>query len=129
MRFTDTDDAPLPVGHYSQAVSHDGLVFVAGQLPIDPRDPARPPGDAEEQTERTLRNVEAILEASGSGLDCLLSVTIYVSDIGLWPRVNAAYARILGEHRPARAIVPVKELHHGYLVEIQAIASSRSRAG
>ena len=87
--------------------------------------PGRPPGDAEEQTERALRNVEAILEASGSGLDRLVSVTVYVSDVALWPRVNAAYARVLGPHRPARAVVPVKELHHGYLVEVQAVAALR----
>jgi 2-iminobutanoate/2-iminopropanoate deaminase len=110
---------------------HGGLVFVAGQLPIDPierqapRDPweARPPYDAEEQTERALRNVEAILAAAGTDLGHLLSVTVYMTDISLWPRVDAAYARVLGDHRPARAVVPVKELHHGYLVEIQAVAA------
>ena len=69
--------------------------------------------------------MEAILEAAGSGLDLLLSVTVYVADISLWPRVNAAYARVLGAHRPARAVVPVKELHHGYLVEVQAVAALR----
>ena len=124
MRFIESPRAPRPVGHYSQGVVHGGLVFVAGQLPVDPADPSRPPGGAEEQTERALRNVEAILQAAGSGLDRLLSVTVYVADIGLWPQVNAAYARILGSHRPARAVVPVKELHHGYLVEIQAVAAS-----
>lgn len=121
-----TTDAPAPAGHYSQAVVHQGLVYVAGQLP---HDPARPGAvlagdDAEAQTERALRNVEAILLASGSALDRLLSVTIYVTDVALWPRVNAAYARVLGAHRPARAVVPVPTLHHGYLVEIQAIAAT-----
>lgn len=129
MRLVDTPRAPRPAGHYSQAVVHGGLVFVAGQLPTDPSapsspaDPPRPPGDVEAQTERALRNVEAILEAAGTDLDHLVSVTVYVSDIALWPRVNAAYARVLREHRPARAVVPVKELHHGYLVEIQAVAA------
>ena len=124
VRFVDSPRAPRPAGHYSQGVVHGGLVFVAGQLPIDPADPSRLPGGAEEQTERALRNVEAILQAAGSGLDRLLSVTVYVADIGLWPRVDAAYARILGSHRPARAVVPVKELHHGFLVEIQAVAAT-----
>jgi 2-iminobutanoate/2-iminopropanoate deaminase len=125
MRAIHSDEAPAPAGHYSQAIEHGGLVFVAGQLPIDPADRARAPGDVEEQTERALRNVEAILVASGSGLDRLLSVTIYVTDIALWPRVNATYARVLGEHRPARAVVPVPALHHGYLIEVQAIAAAR----
>lgn len=125
MKTVETSHAPHPAGHYSQAVVHGGLVFVAGQLPIDPANPGRPQGDAEEQTERALRNVEAILEAAGSGLDRLLSVTVYVADVALWPRVNAAYARVLGPHRPARAVVPVKELHHGALVEVQAVAALR----
>lgn len=125
MKTIETPRAPQPAGHYSQAVVHGGLVFVAGQLPHDVTNPGRPPGEADEQTERALRNVEEILEASGSGLDRLLSVTVYVADVSLWPRVNAAYARILGPHRPARAVVPVKELHHGYLVEIQAVAALR----
>jgi 2-iminobutanoate/2-iminopropanoate deaminase len=120
-----TPHAPQPAGHYSQAVVHGGLVFVAGQLPHDMANPGRPAGDADEQTERALRNVEAILEAAGSGLDLLLSVTVYVADVALWPRVNAAYARVLGPHRPARSVVPVKELHHGYLVEVQAVAALR----
>lgn len=125
MRTIETPHAPHPAGHYSQAVVHGGLVWVAGQLPHDPGNSGRTSGDAEEQTERALRNVEAILEAAGSGLDRLLSVTVYVSDVSLWPRVNAAYARVLGAHRPARAVVPVKELHHGYLVEVQAVAALR----
>jgi len=123
MKIVETPRAPLPAGHYSQAVVYGGFVFVAGQLPHDVSHPGRPAGDVEEQTERALRNVEAILEAVGSSLDRLLSVTVYVTDISLWPRVNAAYARVLGAHRPARAVVPVKELHHGYAVEIQAVAA------
>jgi len=123
MKIVETPRAPLPAGHYSQAVVFGGLVFVAGQLPFDVGHPGRPAGDVEEQTERALRNVEAILESVGSSLDRLLSVTVYVTDISLWPRVNAAYARVLGTHRPARAVVPVQELHHGYLVEVQAVAA------
>ena len=125
MKIVETPHAPHPAGHYSQAVVHGGLVWVAGQLPHDVARPGKPAGDAEEQTERALRNLEAILRAAGSGLDRLLSVTVYVSDVSLWPHVNAAYARVLGPHRPARAVVPVKELHHGYLVEVQAVAALR----
>ncbi len=128
MERIETKGAPPPAGHYSQGIVHGGLVYVAGQLPIDPalgREGSLPPGPVGEQTERTLRNVQAILEAAGSGLDRLLQVTIYVSAMEHWGEVNEAYARVLGDHRPARAVVPVKELHHGFALEIQAIACVR----
>jgi len=120
-----TPNAPAPGGHYSQAVVHGGIVYVAGQLPIDPASPNSPPGDAAAQTRQSLRNVAAILEAAGSGLDQVLQMTIYVSDIGLWPVVNEVYAHTLGGHRPARAVVPAGDLHNGYLIEIQAVAAIR----
>ena len=80
-------------------------------------------GDIETQTELALRNVETVLHAAGSDLDHVVQMTIYISDIELWGKVNEAYARVMGEHRPARAIVPVKDLHFGTQIEIQAIAS------
>lgn len=123
MDFISTPEAPTPAGHYSQAVVHGGFIFVAGQLPIDPRDPSREPGSIEDQTARALANVEAILKAAGTGLDGVVQMTIYVSDVALWGKVNAVYARVMGGHRPARAIVPTRELHHGMLIEIQAIAA------
>lgn len=123
MEIILTAKAPAPAGHYSQAVTYGGLVYVAGQLAIDPEKPDRPAGEIEEQTERALANVKAILEAAGSGLSSVLQMTVYITDIALWARVNAAYGKVMGHHRPARAIVPVKDLHHGYQIEIQAIAA------
>ena len=79
-------------------------------------------GDIGEQTELALRNVEAVLKAGGSDLDHVLQFTIYVSDMELWGEVNETYARVMGDHRPARAIVPVKDLHFDTKIEIQAIA-------
>jgi 2-iminobutanoate/2-iminopropanoate deaminase len=128
MRPIQTTDAPVPAGHYSQAISHGGLVYVAGQLPIDPTSSEHVVGSIEEQTERVLRNIEAILEAAGSGLGRVLQMTLYVSDMTLWGRVNATYARVMGEHRPARAVVPVGALHYGYQIEVQAIAAMRDGA-
>lgn len=123
IKIVSTPDAPKPAGHYSQAVVHGGVVYVAGQLPIDPASAGRPVGTVEEQTEQVLRNVEAILRAAGSGLDRVLRMTIYVSDIEHWPAVNSVYERALGAHRPARAVVPVRELHYGYQIEIEATAA------
>ena len=123
IRLVQTPNAPTPAGHYSQATVHNGVVYVAGQLSIDPATGRPLLGSITEQTERTLRNVEAILVAAGSDLAHVLKVTVYVTDIALWGDVNTVYARILGAHRPARAIVPTKELRDGFLVEIDAIAA------
>jgi len=120
-----TAGAPAPAGHYSQAVVYGGLVYVSGQLPIDPASAERRVGTIEEQTRQVLGNVAAVLGAAGSGLDRVLRMTIYVSDISLWGGVNAVYAEVMGGHRPARAVVPVKELHYGYQIEIEAVAALR----
>ncbi len=119
-----TQDAPAPAGHYSQAVVYNGLVFVAGQLAIDPLTGEKRLGSIEEQTEQALKNVGAILKAAGSDLSRVLKMTVYISDIGLWGRVNEVYARVMGEHRPARAVIPTKELHYGFLIEIDAVAAA-----
>ncbi|MGE5926134.1 MAG: RidA family protein [Gemmatimonadota bacterium] len=120
-----TRDAPGPAGHYSQAVVAGGLVFVAGQLPLDPAtgQVVGAADDIEAQTRQVLRNVEAILRAAGSGLDRLVSVTVFVTSRAHWSGVNRVYADVLGAHRPARAIVPVPELRPGCLIEVQAIAA------
>jgi 2-iminobutanoate/2-iminopropanoate deaminase len=117
-----TEGAPAPGGHYSQAVVYNGLVFVAGQLAIKPNG-ERVLDSIEAQTEQAMANVAAILRAAGSDLSRLLKVTIYISDIDLWGAVNQVYARLMGEHRPARAVVPVKDLHYGFQIEIEAIAA------
>ena len=117
-----TQNAPRPGGHYSQAIVHDNVVYVSGQLPIDPQSGQRGVGSIEEQTEQALKNLSAILQAAGSDVDQVVKTTVYVSDIALWDRVNAVYARFFGDHRPARAVVPTRELHFGCQVEIEAIA-------
>ncbi|HEX5706303.1 MAG TPA: Rid family detoxifying hydrolase [Pyrinomonadaceae bacterium] len=124
IRNVNTPDAPRPGGHYSQAVVYNGLVFVAGQLSIDPHTGEKLLGSIEEQTEQCLRNLSAILKAAGSDLSRVLKTTVYVSDINLWGAVNEVYARVFGPHRPARAVVPTGELHYGFLVEIEAIAAT-----
>lgn len=124
LRTVNTPDAPTPGGHYSQAVVYNGLVFVAGQLSIDPLTGEKKLGSIEEQTEQALANVAAILKAAGSSLSRVLKMNVYVSDIELWGAVNEVYARVLGDHRPARAVIPTRELHYGFLVEIDAVAAT-----
>src|SRR5215471_3973977 len=126
IRTVFSEAAPKPGGHYSQAVVYNGLVFVAGQLAIDPATGTRLTGSIEQQTEQCLKNISEILKAAGSDLSRVLRMTIYVSDIELWPAVNTVYSRVMGEHRPARAIVPVKELHYGFKIEIETIAAISS---
>ena len=125
MKAISTEAAPAARGHYSQAIVHGGLVYVAGQLPIVPADPERRLADFESQAEQVLSNVLAILEAAGSGADHILRATVYIADVAHWPAFNAVYARRLGAHRPARTVVPVAQLHYGYLVEMDVIAALR----
>ena len=115
----------MPVGHYSHGIVHNGFVFVSGQLPMNPVTREVETGAIEAQTELALRNVEAVLHAAGTDLNHVVQMTIYVSEMELWDKVNETYARILGEHRPARAIVPVKDLHFDTKIEIQAIAAMK----
>jgi 2-iminobutanoate/2-iminopropanoate deaminase len=120
-----TPNAPQPAGHYSQAVVHNGIVYVAGQLSIDPRTGEKKTGSIEEQTELALSNVSEILKAANSDLNRVLKMTVYVADINLWGAVNTVYARVMGDHRPARAVIPTGELHYGFLIEIDAVAATR----
>ena len=118
-----TEDAPKPAGHYAQGVVHGGLVYVSGQVPIDPKSGKLTLDTIEAQTQQALENVKGIVEAAGSRLDLVLKTTVYISDIELWTRVNEVYAAFFGDHRPARAIVPTKDLHFGIQVEIEAVAA------
>ena len=125
MKLISTLGAPTARGHYSQAVIHAGVVYVAGQLPIVPGEPDRKLASFEEQAARVIDNVAAILEESGSGLDLILKATVYIADVAHWPAFNAVYAERLKGHKPARTVVPVASLHYGYLVEMDAIAALR----
>jgi 2-iminobutanoate/2-iminopropanoate deaminase len=120
-----TPDAPRPAGHYSQAVVHGGTVYVAGILPFDPADPDAPLGSIRDQTRRVLTSLREVLEAAGSGLERLLQVTVYVTDLGSWGQVNEVFAEFLGDHRPARAVVPVLPLKRNAGLELMAVAAVR----
>ena len=122
VRRVSTAAAPLPNGHYSQAVAHNGLVFLSMQLPINPRDPSAPHGTIEQQTEQVIENVRNILEAAGCDLHRTLRITVYLTDIGLWDAVNKIFTVHFGEHKPARGVVALPALHLGYQIAMDAIA-------
>jgi len=123
IRIIATDSAAMPLGHYSQAVVHNGTVYLATQLGIDPVNPNAEIGSVTIQTERALKNVSEILRAAGSELSRVLRVTVYVSDIMHWDEVNVVYSRIFADHRPARGVIPCGTLHRGYQVAFEVTAA------
>ena len=118
-----TPEAPIPAGHYSQAVVYNNIMFISGQIPAVPGSGEKLNGPIEEQTLQVLKNIKAITEAAGSDISKILKVTIYISDIELWGDVNKVYATFFGPHKPARAVLPVKDLHFGCKIEMEAIAA------
>ena len=117
--------APQAIGPYSQAVIHNGLIFASGQIPIDPATGQLIDGDVAAQTARVLDNLRAVLEAAGSSLDRVLKTTVYLKDMGEFPRMNEVYSRYFASAPPARATVEVARLPRDVRVEIDAIASVR----
>jgi 2-iminobutanoate/2-iminopropanoate deaminase len=122
LKTVHASGAPEALGHYSHAIVSGGLVFASGQLPINPQSGQIEGDTIEEQVARVLANLAAVLEAAGSSLDHVLKATLYLSDMSLFARANAAYALAFGEHRPARTAVPVLPMPRGALVEIDVIA-------
>jgi 2-iminobutanoate/2-iminopropanoate deaminase len=122
MHPVTTDKAPRPAGHYAQGMVHAGIVYVSGQLPIDPATGEVVAGDIAVQADRTLRNVAAVLEAAGSGLDQVLMLSVFVVSRDDWPAVNVVCERLFGAHRPARAVVGGADLKEGCRVEMVATA-------
>lgn len=116
-------EAPVPAGHYEQGWVSGQLVFVSGQLPINPQTEEKVRGRASAQALQCLNNVKAVLRAAGTDIDRVLKVTVFVSDIAMWDEINDVYATFFGAHKPARSVVPTRELHHGFNVEIEAIAT------
>ena len=122
MKIINTSKAPAPAGHYSQGIMQGNMLFVSGQLPIDPETGKHQLGAIEDQALLAFKNMEAIVLEAGLQLTDIVKTTVYISNIELWPSVNGVYAEFFGDHKPARAIVPSRELHHGAKVEIEAIA-------
>lgn len=122
MMTVETHDAPHPAGHYAQAVSYGDLVFVSGQLPVSLDGHRLIGARFEAQAEQAFTNLLHILSAAGSGPGDVLKLSAYIVGTANWPIFNQVCARRFGTARPARVVVPVPELHYGYLVEVDAIA-------
>ena len=117
-----TEHAPNAIGPYSQAVKANGLVFASGQIPIDPETGQFVAGGIVEQTEQVLKNLGAVLEAAGSGLDRIVKTTVFLADMQEFAAMNEVYARFFKETPPARATVEAARLPRDARVEIEAIA-------
>jgi reactive intermediate/imine deaminase len=122
LRTANPATMAAPGGHYSHAVAGGGLVFVSGQLPIAPDGTKLNEAPFAEQARQVLDNVAHALAAGGSSVEKLLQVRVYVTDIASWPEFNAIYAQWAGAARPARAVVPVPQLHYGFKIEVEAVA-------
>lgn len=120
--LTNPPGMAAPGGHYSHAVSGNGFVFVSGQLPIAADGRKLNDAPFEQQAQQVLDNIAAALDGAGSSVERLMQVQIYVTDIAAWPAFNAIYAKWIGASRPARAVVPVPELHYGFKIEVEAVA-------
>ncbi len=121
--FISTDEAPQPIGPYSQGVIGEGRwLFVSGQIPIDPRTGELVEGPIEEAARITIENVLAIVKAAGGSPDNVVKVTVYMTDLGDFEKFNGVYEGYFGTSRPARAVVEVSHLPKGARIEIDAIA-------
>lgn len=123
----DVDGLPTPKGHYSHIAVGQGLVYVSGQLPVDAQGSPRADLSFADQATLALRNVATALGGAGCDWHDVLKVTVYVAGIEHWKSFDEAYRQVVGTAKPARAVVPVPELHYGVLVEIEAVAAQKAR--
>ena len=118
----ETSSAPSPIGPYSQAVRGNGFIFVSGQIPVEPGTGAVSGGDIAAQTRQVMKNLAAILEAAGSGVEKIVKTTVFLANLEDFVRFNQVYGEFLGNVRPARATVQVSRLPKEVLIQIDAVA-------
>jgi 2-iminobutanoate/2-iminopropanoate deaminase len=123
MELIQAPGLPAPAGHYAQAVAAGGLVFLSGILPSRAELDAGAPFT--QQCASVLAQCRQVLDAAGCTLGDVVQCTAYIVDVENWPAFNAVYAEAFGAHKPARAVVPVPALHHGFLVELQVVAEQK----
>jgi 2-iminobutanoate/2-iminopropanoate deaminase len=117
-----TDNAPVAIGPYAQAVRANGMVYTAGQIPLDPATMEVVPGDVTAQTVQVLKNLTAVLEEAGASWSTVVKTTVFLRDMADFAAMNAVYAEVLGHARPARSTVAVVGLPKDVRVEIEAVA-------
>jgi len=117
-----TDNAPKAIGPYSQAVVHNGLAYLSGQIPLDPATNTMVEGGIEVQTERVMQNLKGLLEACGSSLENVVKTTVFIKDMGEFAKMNEIYGRYFTSNPPARATVEAARLPRDVRVEIECIA-------
>ena len=123
MKIIQTDNELRPKGHYSQAIIHNGILYVSGQIAVDPETGEDLLGTPGEETERILKNVDMILKEAGTTKDKVIKATVYIPDMKYWDEVNEVYAKYFENHKPARAIVPTGDLHNDFKVEIEMMVA------
>jgi reactive intermediate/imine deaminase len=116
-------------GHYSHGIAAGGMLYISGQLSIDPDTREVPAGGVSDHARLAMDNFDRVLRAAGLGRASVIQCRIYITDISGWDEVNSVYAEFFGEHKPARAIVPVPSLHFGCKVEIEGIAELCPKGG
>jgi 2-iminobutanoate/2-iminopropanoate deaminase len=117
-----TDAAPKAIGPYSQAIVHNGLAYLSGQIPLDPATGQVVDGDITVQTARVMENLKAVLEACGSGLDAVVKTTVYIKEMGEFAKMNEAYGKYFSRNPPARSTVEAARLPRDVRIEVDAIA-------
>ncbi|MEX0906938.1 MAG: RidA family protein [Gemmatimonadota bacterium] len=123
LKRVQTDAAPAAIGPYSQAIIANGMIYTAGQIPLDPATMELVGGnDAAAQAERVLQNLRGILESAGASLSTVVKTTMFLTDMADFVAVNEVYARHFGDHRPARSTIQVAALPKNVRVEIEAVA-------
>jgi 2-iminobutanoate/2-iminopropanoate deaminase len=122
-KTVSTEKAPKAIGPYSQAVISNGVVYLSGQIPLDPATNQLLEGDIAAQTERVLQNLKAVLEASGASLESVVKTTVFLKDMGDFPKMNEVYGRFFASNPPARSTVQAARLPRDVSVEIDAIAT------
>lgn len=122
MKKINTQKAPAAIGPYSQAVEHGGIIYVSGQLPLDPAADGFSQEGIAALTKQSIENIAAILEEAGSDIGKVLKTTVYLQDLNDFAKVNEVYAEYFGETAPARACVQVAALPKGAKIEIEAVA-------
>lgn len=122
MKKIETEFSVRDGGHYSPGMIYNDVLYISGQLSIDPNTGKRPEGGVKAEARQALENLDTVLKAAGASRDKVVQCRVYIPDVSYWPDLNEVYSEFFGSHKPARIVVPSNNLYGGCLVEIEAIA-------